>query len=243
MSEPSVAIVGAGLGGLSAGCYGQINGLETRVFEAHALPGGVCTAWKRKGYTFDGCIHHLPGCQTQSGLYRLWEDLGALPRPVLFPADLVRGEDAGGKGLTVFTDLERLEEEMKRAAPGDGRAIDAYLRGVRAFTRFELFDVLVDPARLLVKALPRLPRLAGWGKLSMAEAAKAFRDPFLRRASPRSCTTGRRRRSSLVSTCWAGARPIARVGRPEGRLNSRAPSRSAIRSWVARFITECPSWR
>ena len=184
MSEPSVAIVGAGLGGLSAGCYGQINGLETRVFEAHALPGGVCTAWKRKGYTFDGCIHHLPGCQAQSGLYRLWEDLGALPRPVLFPADLVRVEDAGGKGLTIFTDLERLEEEMKRAAPGDGRAIDAYLRGVRVFTRFELFDVLVDPARLLAKALPRLPRLAGWGKLSMAEAAKAFRDPFLRRAIP-----------------------------------------------------------
>ncbi len=27
----------------------------------HNLPGGVCTAWKRGGYTFDGCIHWLMG--------------------------------------------------------------------------------------------------------------------------------------------------------------------------------------
>jgi len=38
-----------------------MNGYKTRIFEMHDKPGGLCTAWTRKGYTFDGCIHWLTG--------------------------------------------------------------------------------------------------------------------------------------------------------------------------------------
>jgi phytoene dehydrogenase-like protein len=55
--EKSIIIIGAGIAGLSAGCYGQMNGYKTQIFEIHDKPGGVCTAWERKGYTFDGCLH------------------------------------------------------------------------------------------------------------------------------------------------------------------------------------------
>jgi hypothetical protein len=27
----------------------------------HFLPGGLCTAWERGPYVFDGCIHYLFG--------------------------------------------------------------------------------------------------------------------------------------------------------------------------------------
>ncbi len=46
----SIIIIGAGMGGLSAGCYGQMNGYNTQIFEMHTLPGGQCAFWKRKGY-------------------------------------------------------------------------------------------------------------------------------------------------------------------------------------------------
>lgn len=46
-----VTIIGAGIAGLSAGCYLQMNGYDTQIFEAHNLPGGVCTEWKRNGCT------------------------------------------------------------------------------------------------------------------------------------------------------------------------------------------------
>jgi len=39
-----VTIVGAGIAGLCAGCYLQMNGYDTEIFEAHNSPGGVCTA-------------------------------------------------------------------------------------------------------------------------------------------------------------------------------------------------------
>jgi phytoene dehydrogenase-like protein len=33
MSDKSIVIVGAGLAGLSTGCYAQMNGYNTRIFE------------------------------------------------------------------------------------------------------------------------------------------------------------------------------------------------------------------
>ncbi len=44
-----IAIIGGGIAGLSAGCYGRMNGYETEIFEMHNVPGGVCTGWTRKG--------------------------------------------------------------------------------------------------------------------------------------------------------------------------------------------------
>ena len=56
MSQKSILIIGAGVGGLSAGCYAAMNGYRTTIVEMHSRPGGVCTSWTRKGYVFDGCI-------------------------------------------------------------------------------------------------------------------------------------------------------------------------------------------
>ena len=47
--EKSIIITGAGIAGLSAGCYGQMNGYRTQIFEMDTKPGGLCTSWKRKG--------------------------------------------------------------------------------------------------------------------------------------------------------------------------------------------------
>ena len=43
----SVIIIGAGIAGLAAGCYAQMNGYRSQIFELHDLPGGLCTAWER----------------------------------------------------------------------------------------------------------------------------------------------------------------------------------------------------
>ena len=64
MAEESIIIIGAGLAALSTGCYAQMNGYKTRIFELHNIPGGLCTSWKRKGYTLDGCIHWLIGSRS-----------------------------------------------------------------------------------------------------------------------------------------------------------------------------------
>jgi len=40
MTKKSITIIGAGIARLSAGCYGQMNGYRTRIFEGHTIPAG-----------------------------------------------------------------------------------------------------------------------------------------------------------------------------------------------------------
>ena len=63
MTQKSIAIVGAGIAGLAAGCYAQMNGYRSRIYELHSIPGGLCTSWRRRGYTFDGGVRYLSGTQ------------------------------------------------------------------------------------------------------------------------------------------------------------------------------------
>jgi len=44
MANKSLIIVGAGLAGLAAGCYGQMNEYITKIFEMQDKPGGVFVA-------------------------------------------------------------------------------------------------------------------------------------------------------------------------------------------------------
>ena len=75
---PKLVIIGAGVAGLSAGTYAQRNGYPTTLYESHYLPGGMCNAWRRKGYTFEGCLHyaqlHAPLRPHPAGRAGLYDD-------------------------------------------------------------------------------------------------------------------------------------------------------------------------
>jgi len=184
MADKSIIIIGAGIGGLATGCYAQMNGYRTQIFEMHTQPGGVCTSWKRKGYTFDGCVHHLAGCTPGSKIYRMWEELGAMPRPIHYPEDLLCVEGTDGRRFTVYTDLDRLEQHMRGLAPADGPAIEEFIQAARRFTRFNMMEMLLARPWEMARMLPHLGLLGKWGKITLEQYAARFRDPFLRRAFP-----------------------------------------------------------
>jgi phytoene desaturase len=73
-----VAIIGAGLTGLSAGIVLAQHGIESEIFEKAPWAGGVCTAWTRKGYTFDGCIHWMVGTKENEPMRKMYESVHAL---------------------------------------------------------------------------------------------------------------------------------------------------------------------
>jgi phytoene dehydrogenase-like protein len=52
-----------------------MNGYETEIYELNGVSGGLCTSWKRKGYTIDGCIHWLVGSSPCDNFYHLWNEL------------------------------------------------------------------------------------------------------------------------------------------------------------------------
>ncbi len=177
-------IIGAGLAGLSAGCYAQMNGYESKIFETLDKPGGVCTAWTRKGYTFDYSIHNLGGTSPQSPLRKLWDELGALPSSVISFDEFVTVETPEGKAFHLYADPDRLEQHMKELAPGDEELIDQYVRSIRRFGKADLFAVPMGGLMAKARMLPLIPLMGKWSKLELREFATKFSDPFLRKIFP-----------------------------------------------------------
>lgn len=56
-----VIIIGAGIGGLTCGCYLAKAGLKVLIVEQHSRPGGYCSSFERQGYRFDVGVHYLGG--------------------------------------------------------------------------------------------------------------------------------------------------------------------------------------
>lgn len=185
-----IAIIGAGIAGLSAGCYLQMNGYDTEIFELHDKPGGVCTSWKRKGYTFDGCIHWLVGTRDGSSFNKAWRELGALPGPrIVDHEEFIRIEDKTGKALIIYNDPGRLERHLKELAPGDSAAIGDLCNSIRKLQtvrtplgtpqnrqeRVEFLKMMPGLFKLLVFFLRKK-------KITMEQFSRGFKDPFLRDA-------------------------------------------------------------
>lgn len=183
MASDKRIIIGAGIAGLSAGCYARMNGYDIAIFEKHASPGGMCTSWARKGYTFDYCIHNLSGTAPGSDLRQVWDELGALDDAKIIDQDVfVRVEGPSGAHLDWFTKLDRLEAHLKSIAPEDSRAIDDLIGAERKFIGADFFSMQLGGFWRTLKMFTRLPAVNRWFKVKMGEFAKRFQNPFLRRA-------------------------------------------------------------
>jgi len=191
MDKKHIIIIGAGIAGLAAGCYAQMNGYQSHIFELHNLPGGLCTAWERKNYTFDGCIHYLFGSGPGQPFFEMWEQLDAVQqRPMITHDEYQRITDER-QTLTVYSDPDRLEEHMCRLSPADSALIRAFTQGVRQFCKFDLSVMYRKPKPLMglldwrdlgAKMTPFIQPMAKWSAVSSGEFARRFKDPFLRRA-------------------------------------------------------------
>lgn len=140
MAEKTMVIIGAGLAGLSTGCYGRMNGYKTHIYEHHTMPGGVCTAWKRDGYVMDGCIHWLMSCKPGSGFRKIYDELGAFrDNRLMFLDHYVRFHDQDSdQALDFGSDLDRLAADMKAIAPEDSLSIDEFIKGCRDLAALDM---------------------------------------------------------------------------------------------------------
>lgn len=189
-----IIIIGAGVAGLAAGCYAQMNGYRTQIFEAQAGPGGSCWAVQQQGYCLEGGLHYIFGNGPGQPFYRTWEELGVIPQvPFLHQDYLAQLQGPQGEVLTVHSDTDVLAEHMKSLAPQDAKRIDQFCKGVRTFKDFDLSILQQKPKALMTggdwakigrHVLPFVNSLGKWGSLSLQDLGTQFKDPFLQRAVP-----------------------------------------------------------
>jgi phytoene dehydrogenase-like protein len=186
----SILVIGGGIAGLSAGCYARMNGYDVTVLEMHDQPGGLCTAWQRKGYTIDGCVHWLVGSCPGSAMNTIWRELGALQgRPIVNHDEFMRVEFVDEPPVVLYTDPDRLEAHLLAVAPEDRKVIDTLVGLVRRFRGFDLIperppELMGGRESLssLLKAARYLPWLIRYDKVSVAAFAAQCRNPNLRLA-------------------------------------------------------------
>lgn len=188
---PRVIVIGAGIAGLSTGCYAQMNGMRSRIFEKHVLPGGCCTAWSRDGYIFDYCIEWLIGTAAGNEAHQIWRELGALDGKTVTNFEMFnRVVDENGRAVVFYNDPDRLEKHLLGLSPADARLIRSFCRDLRRFTAIELYPFLTAPALRTVReraatlrtVLPAFRLFWRTAATPMHEFADRFQDPLLRRA-------------------------------------------------------------
>lgn len=111
-----VVIVGAGIGGITAGALLAKRGLDVIVIEQHYLPGGVCSTLKRKGIAMDIGAAMLFGWGEGLSPHRyvmneLEEDVYMIPHDCYYRIHF------GDKSVTFWKDFDRFFEELNSAFP------------------------------------------------------------------------------------------------------------------------------
>jgi phytoene dehydrogenase-like protein len=192
-----VSIIGGGISGLSLGCYLQMNGFETTIYEKHFVAGGLCTSWQRGEYTFDGCLHWVMGSDKGSAFYKLWSELIDLSsvefvsHDVKVSFELEKHQNKyGEKIFHLYTDLFRLETYLTDLAPEDSKRIRSWISYIRACQKHEMppnIDRIHSRQTLrhkmsMIKYLPFFLQFLKWRNVTNISFAKKLNNPFLREA-------------------------------------------------------------
>ena len=170
--EKKIVIIGGGVAGLSAGIYARLNGFNAEIIEMHSLTGGQCTAWHRKDYRFDYCLHWLVG--TRNGAFNdIWRETGVLNDDVRIVDHDIHTKlyDREGREFIIYTDLNRWEEYLCSFAPEDSAKIRKMCNEMRKTAFLQPYS---DPPGLrnlfksfisLFKMMPIMVLFAKYGKM------------------------------------------------------------------------------
>jgi len=177
-------VIGGGIAGLCAAVYARRCGYDVELLEQHDTPGGLATSWTRGSYTFETCLHWLLGSSPASPMYPRWCELFDIGRlRFIYPQEFVRIEASDGQALSIYTNVDRMQEALLRRSPRDAGAIRDFADTVREFAHLPLPDPSEHgPAAWLdyLRLLPKVARLRRFAGMSIAEYGTRFSDPLIR---------------------------------------------------------------
>jgi len=145
----TIAVVGAGLGGLTAGNLLLDRGHKVTLFESFSRPGGYTAGFRRQGYYFESGTLSFES----SGVFeKMMADLGLSGR---LPLVRMKMRMVSPHFDFVADSLGAMKEALAAAFPGDRAGVDSYLGEL---------DPLIAAMRPLIKE-PIPPQFRGFGLL------------------------------------------------------------------------------
>jgi len=171
-----VVIIGGGIAGLSAGIYAAMNGFETEIIEMHDVAGGQCTAWDRKGYRFDYCLHWLVG--TSKGAFNeIWKETNVINGETEIIDHEIHSRilDEEGYEFIIYSNIDRWEKYLLEFSPDDKVSIQKMCTDMRKSALLEPFALApglrspLDYIKILPKMLPVFNVIRKFGRMTCGE--------------------------------------------------------------------------
>ena len=184
---PKIIIIGGGISGLTAGIYAVNAGFDAEIYESNAVVGGLCSGWKRNGYLVAGGVHWLTGIKKDTGLRKMWEDIGAINENTeIFSHDVIASCKNGETYHHLYADLTKLEEEFLSISPEDAEATKELIRAIKIHQKL---PVPVEKPEDFMEEMEKLIFFAPYMKaekafpisgVSIADYASRFRSTIIR---------------------------------------------------------------
>jgi phytoene dehydrogenase-like protein len=119
-------IIGAGISGLVCGCYLAKAGMKVLIAEQHFKPGGYCTSFQRRGFTFDAAAHSFGSYRETGGMRKVLRDLDLDERITIKrydPSDIIISPD---HKIHFWADISKTTQELKEAFPLESKGVDDF---------------------------------------------------------------------------------------------------------------------
>ena len=174
--KKKVIIIGGGIAGLSAGIYSAMNGFDTEILEMHTVAGGQCTAWDRKKYRFDYCLHWLVGT-SKGAFHEIWKETNVINSETEIVNHEIHSRilDRERNEFYIYSNIDRWEKYLLEISPEDEIPIKKMCKEMRKSALLEPFALPpelrspLDYIRILPKMLPVANVVRKFGRLTCKE--------------------------------------------------------------------------
>jgi phytoene dehydrogenase-like protein len=130
----NIVIIGAGIGGLSAGILLSLLNFRVTIVEKNPLPGGLMRSYRRAGFDCPVGVHYVGALGDKEPLGEMFRVMG-IPVGELF-------SPMGQEGVIdryIFDDMtfdlpvsiDALEKNLKNVFPGNAKALDVIMKNLR----------------------------------------------------------------------------------------------------------------
>ncbi len=148
-SLPKVVVIGAGIGGLTAGALLAKRGYGVTIFDRAIVPGGCASTFKRQGFTFDVGATQVAGLEPGGIHHRIFSEL-EIDLPPAVPCDPACAVFLPGETtpINVWRDPERWQTERQHQFPGSEPFWQFLQQLFNASWEFQSRDPILPPRNL-----------------------------------------------------------------------------------------------
>ncbi|NES82339.1 MAG: C-3',4' desaturase CrtD [Moorea sp. SIO2B7] len=144
-----VVVVGAGIGGLTAGALLARRGYDVLVLDQAIVPGGCASTFKRRGFIFDVGATQVAGLEAGGIHKRIFDEL-EVEIPSATPCDPACAVFLPGENqpINVWRDPEKWARERQKQFPGSEPFWQLMGKLFRASWKFQSRDPVLPPRNL-----------------------------------------------------------------------------------------------